>query len=89
MPYNKFISEVVAARGKEIYRQQIQNKVESEHRGKFLSVDIETGAYEIDTDDLTPTLRLLAKRPDAVIYSLRSGFKAAHRMGSKISIPTQ
>ena len=85
MPHNKFTSEVVAARGKEIYRQQIQNKVESEHRGKFLSVDIETGDYEIGTDDLVPTMRLLAKRPDAVIYSLRIGFKAAHRMGFKIS----
>ncbi len=89
MPRSKYTSDVVAARGKEIYQQQIQEKVESEHRGKFLSVDIETGDYEIDTDDLSPTMRLLAKRPDAIIYSLRIGFEAAHRMGYKISIPTQ
>ena len=89
MSHNKFTSEFVAARGKEIYQQQIQDKVEPEHKGKFLSVDIKTGLYEIGTDDLRPTMRLLAKHPDAVIYSLRIGFKAAHRMGFKISIPTQ
>lgn len=89
MPRTKYTSEFVAARGKEIYQQQIQAKVESEHKGKFLSVDIETGDYEIDTDDLSPTMRLLAKRPDAVIFSLRIGFQAAHRIGFKISVPTQ
>ncbi len=87
MSHNKLTSEFVAARGKEIYQQQIQDKVEPEHKGKFLSVDIETGEYEICTDDLAPTMRLLAKRPDAVIYSLRIGFEIAHRMGFKISIP--
>lgn len=82
-----YTSEFVTARGKEIYQQQIQDKVEPEHNGKFLSVDIETGDYEIDTDDLSPSIRLLAKRPDAVIYSLRIGFPAAHRLGFKISVP--
>lgn len=74
-------SEDVVARGKEIYKQQIQDKVEPVHNGKFLSVDIETGDYEIGTDDLSPSMQLLNKRPDAVIYSLRIGFRAAHRIG--------
>ena len=89
MPRPNYTSEDVAARGKEIYQQQIRDKVEPEHKGKFLSVDIETGDYEIDTDDLSPTMRLLAKRPDAIIYSLRIGFPAAHRIGFKIPVPTQ
>ncbi len=82
-------SEDVVARGKEIYQQQIQDKVEPVHNGKFLSVDIETGDYEIGTDDLSPSMQLLNKRPDAVIYSLRIGFQAAHRMGFKISSTTK
>ena len=81
----EYTSEVVVARGKAIYHQQIQGKVEPKHNGKFLSVDIETGDYEIGTDDLTPTMSLLAKRPNAPIFSLRIGFRAAHRIGSKIS----
>lgn len=85
MSHAKYTSEDVVARGKEIYQQQIQGKVEPEHSGKFLSLDIETGDYEIGVDDLTPTMRLLAKRPNAPIYSLRIGFLAAHRIGSKVS----
>lgn len=81
MTRTNYISEDVATRGKAIYQQKIRDKVEPEHKGKFLSVDIETGDYEIDSDDLSPTMRLLSKRPDAVIYSLRIGFEAAHRMG--------
>ncbi len=81
--------EDVVARGKEIYQKQIQDKVEPVHNGKFLSVDIETGDYEIGTDDLSPSMQILAKRPDAVIYSLRIGFQAAHRMGFKITSPTK
>ena len=94
MPYSDYPPGTIAARGKEIYQQQIREKVEPQHKGKFLSVDIETGDYEIDgscwiTDDLSPSLRLLAKRPEAVIYSLRIRFRAAHRIGFKFSSQKQ
>lgn len=85
MPYSDYPPGTIAARGKEIYQQQIREKVEPQHKGKFLSVDIETGDYEIGADDLSPSMRLLAKRPEAVIYSLRIGFRAAHRIGFKFS----
>jgi hypothetical protein len=89
MPHPSYTSEAIAIRGKEIYQRQIREKVESQHKGKFLSVDIETGDYEVDTDDLSPSMRLLAKRPEAVIYSLRIGFRAAHRIGFKFSAEKQ
>ena len=89
MPHPSYTSEAIATRGKEIYQRQIREKVESQHKGKFLSVDIETGDYEVDTDDLSPSMRLLAKRPEAVIYSLRIGFRAAHRIGFKFSAEKQ
>ncbi len=52
------------------------------HRGKYLVIDIETGAYKVDADDLSATKRLLAVRPNAVIYVLRIGFPTAYRIGS-------
>jgi hypothetical protein len=45
-------------------------------------VDIETGDYEIDADDLAATKRALAKRPDAVLYGVRIGYPTAYRLGS-------
>lgn len=80
MPYSDYLHGTIAAHGEHIYQQQLREKVESEHKGKFLTIDIETGAYEIDTDEVASSMRLLEKHPDAVIYCLRIGFPAAHRI---------
>ncbi len=89
MPYSDYPHGSIAARGEEIYSHQLREKVESQHRGKFLTLDIETGAYEIDADEVASSMRLLEKHPEAVIYCLRIGFPAAHRIGFKISESTQ
>jgi hypothetical protein len=77
MPYPRYRADEVAARGEAIYEQQIRPKVEAEHQGKFLVIDIEIGDCEIDDDDLVATTRALAKRPEAVLSGLRIGYSAA------------
>lgn len=89
MPYSDYSHGSIAARGEKIYHQQLREKVEAKHRGEFLTIDIETGNYEIDADEVTSSMRLLEKHPNAVMYCLRVGFPAAHRIGFKISGPTQ
>ena len=51
MPYSDDTSEAIAARGEEIY-QQYREELESQYKGKIFVVDIETGNYEIDDEDL-------------------------------------
>lgn len=85
MPYSDYSHGTIAARGEQIYQQQLREKVESEHKGKFLSIDIETGAYEINTDEVASSMALLEKHPEAILYWVRIGFPAAHRIGFKIS----
>lgn len=85
MPYPHYTADEVAARGEAIYEQQIRAEVEAEHRGKFIVIDIETGEYEIDADDLAATKRALAKRPNAVLYGLRIGYPAAYRLGGRFT----
>ena len=80
MPYSDYPHGSIAARGEEIYSRRLRKKVESQHRGKFLTLDIETGAYEIDADEVASSMRLLEKHPEAAIYCLRIGFPAAHRI---------
>ena len=63
-----------------MYVQQIRDKVDPKHKGKFLVIDIETGDYKIDVDDLGATQQLLATHPNAVIYGLRIGFPTAYLM---------
>lgn len=81
MPYTNYTPQEVAARGEALYENQLRQAVEAEHKGKFLVLDIETGTYEIDTDDLIATKRLLARQPQAVIYGLRIGYPTAYRFG--------
>ena len=81
MSESKYSRAEIAERGESIYERDIRARVENESRGKYLVVDIETGAYEIDDDDLAATKRVLAKRPSAVLYGLRIGYPAAYRIG--------
>ena len=78
--YSNNTTETTATRGKTIY-QQLRDKVEPHHNGKFLAIDIETEDYEIDANGTVAITRLLAKHPDAVIYLLKIGHRAAYRMG--------
>jgi hypothetical protein len=79
-------AEEIARRGQEIYDQQIRNRVEPQHVGEFLVVDIDTGDYEIDTDSLAASDRMLARHPDAILYFVRVGYPAAHRLGGRLSV---
>ncbi len=89
MPYTRYTPQEVEARGEATYVQQIRDKVEPQHKGKFLVIDIETGDYEIDADDLVATQQLLTTHPNAVIYGLRIGFPTAYSLGGSFSVETQ
>jgi hypothetical protein len=55
--------------------------VEAGNNGKFVVIDVESGDYEIDRDDLAATKRLLSKRPVAALYGLRVGCPTAYTLG--------
>ena len=88
-PIPTYTSQEVASRGETLYVQQIRDKVNPKHKGKFLVIDIETGEYEINDDDLVATKQLLTNHPNAVIYGLRIGYPAAYRIGSGSSVYTR
>jgi len=74
------IGRLIGQRGQALYDQQIRAQVEQDHRGKFLILDVNTGDYEIDAEDLTASERLLARRPDAALFGVRIGHRAAYRL---------
>ena len=73
----------IGRRGQALYDQKIRPLVEQDHRGKFLILDVNTGDYEIDAEDLTASERLLARRPEALLFGVRIGHRAAYRLGGK------
>ena len=88
MANHTYSSEEITARGEAIYRERIRNLVEATEKGKFAIIDIETGDYEIDTRDATATLKLLERRPDAITYAVRIGYRAAYRIGRRCLTPS-
>jgi hypothetical protein len=85
MQYANYTPEEVESRGEDIYERQIRGQVEAGNKGKFVVIDVETGEFEIDDDDLKATKRALAKRADAVLYGLRVGYPTAYTLGAHIA----
>jgi hypothetical protein len=83
MPYPGHTTEEVARRDQELYERKTRQKVEPEHDGRFLVVDIESGDHEVADDDLTASDRIPARRPNALLYGLRVGRNYAYRLGGR------
>ena len=83
----RYDKEEFARRRDGIYEEKLRLTLEKEHRGKFVAIDIETGAYEVDQDELTVSDRLLARVPNAQIWLRRIGFRYVHRFGFHAQLP--
>ena len=81
-PYDRYSDEEFARRGDEIYERAVRPRVGPGDDGKFVAIDIETGAYEIDADALAATDRLASRRPGVEAWLTRVGRSYAHRFGS-------
>jgi hypothetical protein len=80
MPKSTYTKEEVARLGEEIYERDTRSKVEAEHRGKFLVIDVDSGDYAIDRRAVDATDRIAARYPDGERYLLRIGSPAAYHI---------
>jgi len=78
----RYSKEEFARRGDEIYARAIRPMLKDEDDGKFVVIDIETGDYEIDTDELAANDRLLARNPNAQVWVTQVGSRYARRFGA-------
>lgn len=79
----RYSKEEFAQRGDAIYEGRIRPLDEAGNEGKFVAIDIETGAYEIDADELVASDRLLARVPDAQVWLKRLGYRHVRRFGPR------
>ena len=86
MAHPRFSGEEVKRRAEEIYERKLRQQLETdENIGKVLVIDIETGDYEMDTDEIAATHRALAKHPGAALWALRIGYDAMHALGGAVT----
>lgn len=79
-------SEEIIKRGQSLYDQKIRAAVEPGNTGKYLIINVETGEYEMDVDDLAASVRARERFPHAPLFTLRVGHPTAYRLGSTRSL---
>jgi hypothetical protein len=78
--------EEIARRGEAVYERLIRPRLGAPDRGKFLVINVDTGEYELDTDDLAASKRAKARFPNAPLFTMRVGRPAAYRLGGRFAV---
>jgi hypothetical protein len=85
MPSPLLHRDEIAKLGQELYERQIRVQVEvAENIGKIVSIDIETGEYEVGDELVETSLRSQSKHPHALLWAERIGFDAVYAVGGTI-----
>lgn len=81
----RYSKEEFARRGEEIFENQIRPQLGdiTAMKTKFILIDIDTGAYEIDADEIAASDRLRARHPKAQIWIRRVGSPYAYHFGGR------
>lgn len=86
MSHPRLSGEEAQRIAEELYATKLRNQVETaDNIGKILVIDVESGDYEIDTDEIAAVHRALAKHPDAVLWTLRIGYDVVHSLGGSLT----
>ena len=69
--------------GREIYEQDIRHLVESDHVGKIVAIDVDSGSWALGSSGLDAVKRLRAKHPGAIeVYCEKVGYLAYLSFGA-------
>jgi hypothetical protein len=77
----KYPKEEIARRGGELYENQIRTLVWPLHIGKMVAIDIDTGNFEVADNTLDACQALIDRNPQAQIWCIRIGHRAAASLG--------
>jgi hypothetical protein len=78
----RYPKEEFAQRGNAIYERDIRPQVEADNKGKYVAIDIETGAWEMDASETAAGDRLRSRVPDAQTWMMRIGYSYIRRFGA-------
>ena len=73
--------EDTARLGDEMYERDVKARVEADHDGEYVAIDVDSGDYTIADTSHAAAKRLRERRPDADIWSLRIGYGVLRHFG--------
>jgi hypothetical protein len=75
-------SEETVRLGKEIYERDIRHRVEADHVGKIVAIDVDSGSWAMGDETMDARENLRLKRPEALnVLFERVGYLAVASMG--------
>ena len=75
----------IGQRGQEIYENYLRAALETdENIGKIVSIDVQSGDYEVADDLVTAGRRLQQRHPNALMYGKRIGYNAVYALGGSL-----
>lgn len=80
----RYRKEEFARRGDAVYDAEVRPHLKASDDGKFAAIDIDSGLYEIDANELRACDRLRARAPEAQIWMVRIGSRSVHRFGREV-----
>jgi hypothetical protein len=73
--------EEFARRADVAYETYVRPNLTPADTGRFVALDVDSGLYEIDDDDLAAIHRLRDRKPDAAGWLVRVGSRYVDRLG--------
>ncbi len=67
----------IVEKGQRIY-EKIKDKLEPEHKGEIVAIEVETGDYFLGKSVIEATDKAREKYPDKVFYTARVGFPVVY-----------
>ncbi len=83
---NGLTQDEIVRKGREIYERSIRARVESQHHGRIVAIDSETGDYEVADEVLDAVQALRERCPGAMPYILRVGYPAVYTLGARFQV---
>jgi hypothetical protein len=82
MARQQYSPQEAVRRARDWYERTIREEVEPAEMGRYLMVDVDTGAYRVGDDYHALAREMLMLNPDAPLCALRVGYRAVGRIGS-------
>jgi hypothetical protein len=79
----RYPKEEIVKRGEAIFDESVKQHLKGYDKQDFVVIDIETGDYEVDANELAACDRLRERIPDAQIYGRRVGSPFARHFGGR------
>ena len=78
------IAEETARLGEAIYERDLRARLEDDHHGEYVAIDVDSGCWAIGGELLEAADRLRAERPGAVdVWLIRVGHRTVAHIGGR------